>query len=145
MLPAYYDGMYLPPGDYLATWQDVIQRFSGNEKRQGFCTRLKAILDQAKICGFVKVYLFGSFISAKDDPGDVDLLWVYAENLDTESLSQGCKDLLDYVKMKEQEEWDMWCCANNDFNINYLMRGWRTDRPPESKPRGVIIIELATL
>lgn len=145
MLPAYYDGMYLPAGDHPATWDDVIERFCGGERRQGFCNRLRAFLDRARRCGFVRVYLFGSFISAKDDPGDVDLLWVYGENVDLDALPRACRDLLDYGLNKEREGWDMWCCSNNEFVINDLMEVWRKDRPPENKPRGVIILKLAGL
>lgn len=145
MLPAYYDGMYLPAGDHPATWDDVVERFSSNEKRTGFCNRLRDILARGKLCGFVRVYLFGSFISAKDDPGDVDMLWVYRENLDLGTLSDQCRNLLNYDFNKKREGWDMWCCSDNNFIINYLMEGWRRNKPPESKPRGVIILELATL
>jgi hypothetical protein len=145
MLPAYYDGTYLPVGDHPATWDDVMERFSGSVKRRGFCDRLRAILTRAKVCGFVRVYLFGSFISAKDDPGDVDLLWVYRESLDLDALAADCRDLLNYGLHKEHEGWDMWCCSDNEFVINYLMDGWRKNKPPECKPRGVIILELARL
>jgi len=145
MLPAYYDGMYLPEGDHPATWEDVVERFSGTERRRTFCNRLRAILVRAKRCGFIRVYLFGSFVSAKDEPGDIDLLWVYQENLDFDSLEQDCRDLLNYEIMRLREGWDMFCCSDNGFVINYLTEGWRKSRPPESKPRGVIIVDLARL
>jgi len=145
MLPTYYDGMHLPEGDHLATWDDVIERFSGTDRRRAFCGRLRAILLRAKRCGFLRVYVFGSFVSAKDEPGDVDLLWVYEEGLNIDSLDRDCRDLLNYETMKQREGWDMFCCSNNGFVINYLTEAWRKSRPPESRPRGVIIIELVAL
>ncbi len=145
MLPPFHDGMYLPAGDHPATWEDIIGRFCGGARRQGFCNRLQAFLERARNCGFLKVYLFGSFISGKTDPGDVDLLWVYREGLDLNALRKDCYDLLNYGLNKEQERWDMWCCSDNDFVINYLMEGWRKNKPPDNQARGVIILDLAGL
>jgi hypothetical protein len=145
MLPPFQDGMYLPVGDHPATWDDIVDRFGGNRRRQGFCNRLRTFLDRAKGCEFIKVYVFGSFISAKDDPGDVDLLWIYRQNLDLDTLSRDCKELLDYGLNRAREGWDMWCCSNDEVTINYLMEGWRRDKSSEKKPRGVILIDLAAL
>lgn len=145
MLPPYYDGKYFPPGDHVATWQDILDRFSTGQTRQALCGRLRVFLDHAKRCGFIRVYIFGSFISAKGDPGDIDLLWVYREDLDLDTLSRDCRDLLNYEVMRIRERWDMFCCSDNAFVINYLLEGWRKSRPPESCARGVIMIELVDL
>jgi hypothetical protein len=143
MLPAYDDGMFLPPGDYLVTWPEVVARFSGNQKRQWFCERLKVFLDRAKRCGFLKVYLFGSFISANDDPGDVDLLWVYRQNLDIDTLSKECRELLvDYGGNKAREGWDLFCCSND--SVELFMDVWRVGRPPRGQ-RGVVVLDLSAL
>jgi len=145
MIPDFYDGSFLPVGDHSAVWEEVVEKFGGTATRKGFCDRLIKFLRQAKKCGFLKVYLFGSFISAKDDPGDVDLLWVHRQNLDKSALAQECRDLLDYELMKAREDWDMWCCSNDPFVINYLMDGWRIDKGPKKTPRGVILLELGSL
>lgn len=142
MIPPFYDGNLLPDGDHLATWGEIVERFGGNPRRQGLCDRLIGFLRQARRCGFLRVYLFGSFISAKDDPGDVDLLWIHEQNLDRGRLSKECSDLLDYPMMKERVNWDMFCCSDDPFVINYLMTGWRKDKSAERKARGVILLEL---
>lgn len=145
MIPEFFDGKFLPDGDHVATWEEVADRFGANPKRRGFCERLIQFLRQGKRCGFLKVYLFGSFISANDDPGDVDLLWVHRKDLDKSLLPRRCQELLDYQIMKAQEGWDMWCCSDDPFVINYLMAAWRKDKGPDRTPRGVILLELATL
>jgi hypothetical protein len=145
MLPAFYDGKFLPDGEYLATWEEVVERFGGNATRQGFCDRLITFLQQAKRCGFLKVYLFGSFISAKDDPGDVDLLWVHIQNLNYDRLSRECHEPVDYGLMKAREGWDMWCCSDEPFVSNNLMDGWRKNKGPGRQPRGVILLDLSEL
>jgi hypothetical protein len=86
--------------------------------------------------------LFGSFISAKLNPGDVDLMWVHQKDLDKSSLARQCQELLDYGLMRARVGWDMWCCSDNPFVINDLMGVWRTDKSPARIPRGVVIIDL---
>jgi len=145
MIPNFYDGRFLPEGDHAATWNEVVERFGGNPKRKGFCDRLVRFLRTAKRCGFLRVYLFGSFISAKDNPGDVDLLWIHERDLDKSRLAKECQDLLDYPLMKDREDWDMFCCSDDPFVINYFMDCWRKDKGAEKKPRGVIILSLGEL
>src|SRR3979409_216273 len=94
MIPAFYDGYFLPDGEHPATWREVVDRFGGTARRRAVCDRLLRFLEEAKHCGFLRVYLFGSFISAKDDPGDVDLLWVHRQNLNYDLLSRECHELL---------------------------------------------------
>lgn len=144
MLPEFYDGMYLPEGEHAASWEEVIERFGAGEVRSRHCERLLSFLRQARSCGFVKVYIFGSFISAKERPGDVDLLWIYNAE-DFEGLSRECKELINYEVMKRREGWDMFCCSNDQFCISYLLKGWRTDKSPEKKSRGMVILDIQTI
>jgi hypothetical protein len=145
MIPDFYDGKFLPDGDHNATWAEVVQRFGINARRKRFCDRLINFLLQAKRCGFLRVYLFGSFISAHDDPGDVDLLWVHKRDLDKAQLARDCQDLLDYSTMKAREDWDMWCCSDDPVVISYLMAEWHKDKGPERTPRGAILLQLGEL
>src|SRR5262249_1981785 len=114
MIPDFHDGLHLPDGDHPATLQEVRQRFGAGGQRQEFCTLLEDFVEQAAECGFVKVYLFGSFISGKPVPGDVDLMWVYERDLDLETLSPECRDLLDYNLMRTRVGWDMFCCSDDE-------------------------------
>jgi predicted nucleotidyltransferase len=106
---------------------------------------LITFLQRAKRCGFLRVYLFGSFISAKDDPGDVDLLWIHRQNLNYDLLSRQCHELVDYPLMRAREGWDMFCCSDDPFVISNLMDGWRKDKAPGRQPRGVILLDLREL
>ncbi len=141
MLPA-MNGTFLPVGDHQASWADVEASFGGNQRRQAFCERLKELIDRARNCGFLRVYVFGSFISAKPDPGDVDLMWVYRSGLDFDTLSQDCRDLLNYATMKAREGWDIWCCSDDPAVLEDLLSGWRKSKPPGSMERGIIFIRI---
>jgi len=138
MIPEFYDGEFLPDGDHDATWTEVRQRFGSGETRRHLCDQMSRFIQTARGCGFKEVYLFGSFISGKDIPGDIDLMWVYRGDYDT--LRPECKELLDYGRMKERN-WDMWCSSDDPVNVKYLLDGWRKNKT-RTKQRGIIKIDL---
>lgn len=140
MIPGFYDGEFLPDGDHEATWQEVQDRFGEGETRRRLCQRMSACILQARACGFRGVYLFGSFISSKADPGDIDLLWIYRAG-SMETMSPPCRDLLNYGKMKADFGWDMFCCTDDPDVVEYLLSGWRKNKS-KTKQRGLIKIDL---
>lgn len=75
MIPAWLPNGDLPPGVHFATWRDLQQRLAFHPRRrvllEGF-RRGCAALRSAK-CRLV--YLDGSFVTAKEQPGDFDACW----------------------------------------------------------------------
>lgn len=65
----------LPPGRHAATWEEVVARFGFTARRRRLLAGLKAMLDSLKVAGCRRVYLDGSFVTRKPDPGDFDGLW----------------------------------------------------------------------
>jgi len=65
----------LPPGVHPATLEEIEHRFVTNEKRRtlfsGFC---KAV-DALRRAGCTAIYLDGSFVCDKPEPGDFDACW----------------------------------------------------------------------
>jgi len=140
MIPEFYDGNFLPDGDHDATWAEVQTRFGEGEVRQKHCRQMSKLLLVARSCGFRAVYLFGSFISGKSEPGDIDLLWVYrADTYD--SLSESCRELLNYGIMKSRLNWDLWRCSDDPVIVSDLLSGWRQNKTKD-KARGIIRIDL---
>lgn len=140
MIPAFYDGDFLPDGDHMATWQEVQDRFGQTASRRILCDQLNQLILAARGCDFLWVYIFGSFISGKPDPGDVDLMWVYrAEQL--EFMRPECRDLIDYQRMKSRFAWDVFCCSDSPDVVAYLLQGWRKNKA-KTKERGIIKIDL---
>ena len=65
----------LPVGEHVATWEEVLERFGWNEKRRGLLDGLAEALDLLASAGCQRVWINGSFVTAKDEPGDVDVCW----------------------------------------------------------------------
>jgi hypothetical protein len=71
-----------PSGIHTARWSALAERFSRNGHRQQLLAGLReAMLLHAAGCR--RVYVDGSFATAKDFPGDMDALW------DTAGVDEG--------------------------------------------------------
>jgi predicted nucleotidyltransferase len=139
MIPEFYDGEFLPDGDCEATWIEVQERFGYGDTRRRLCEQMSRFIQIARGCGFKTVYLFGSFISGKEQPGDIDLMWVYRGEYG--SLRPECQELLNYERMKQRWNWDMFCCSDAPEVVEELLSGWRKNKA-RTKQRGIIKIDL---
>ncbi len=65
----------LSPGIHWTLWEEFIQRFGWNAYRQKLIEKLKTALDVLKVANCETVYVDGSFVTAKNLPGDYDCCW----------------------------------------------------------------------
>ena len=86
MIPEFEPDGNLPPGVHWATWEEINVRFGGTNWRRTLLTGLRAAADQLKLAGCQTIYLDGSFVTAKPEPGDFDGCWeeagVHVQKLD---------------------------------------------------------------
>ena len=75
MIPEFNDQGNLPPGIHPATWSDVLDRFGNTPYRRGLTAGLKEAALALKAAGCQRLYLNGSFTSAKKIPRDYDACW----------------------------------------------------------------------
>lgn len=69
------DSGVLPVGEHDASWDEVLERFGWNEKRRSLLDGLAEALELLAVVGCRQVWLNGSFVTAKDEPGDFDACW----------------------------------------------------------------------
>ncbi|MBK6510280.1 MAG: hypothetical protein IPG06_13070 [Haliea sp.] len=74
MIPTTTDG-YLPPGEHQATWAEVVARFGGSPKRDWLLTGLQRGITELHRAGCLSIYIDGSFVTDKPEPGDFDVAW----------------------------------------------------------------------
>lgn len=65
----------LPPGIHIADWGEFTARFGTTPHRLRLLGGLKAALDALHSAGCQRVYIDGSFVTAKQAPGDFDGCW----------------------------------------------------------------------
>ena len=62
----------------MATWTETITAYGTSPWRLQLLAGLKAALDNLKAAGCRRAYIDGSFVTAKEHPGDFDACWELA-------------------------------------------------------------------
>jgi len=75
MLPPFTEGGVLPPGQHVATWEEVSARFGSTRRRRRLLDGLLRATTSLRAGGAIWVWLDGSFVTAKPDPEDFDGVW----------------------------------------------------------------------
>jgi hypothetical protein len=75
----------LPPGVHSATWRQIVSRLGFTPRRQQLLAGLLGALRLLKAAGCSLVYLDGSFVTRKPEPGDFDACWGI-EDVDADKL-----------------------------------------------------------
>jgi len=75
----------LPPGIHDATWSELAEAFGTTQRRLHLLVGLRAALEALRDAGCVRVFVNGSFVTAKPDPGDFDGCWE-AAGVDPDAL-----------------------------------------------------------
>ncbi len=88
-LPAFNEDGDLPPGVHGATLSEVLARFGqGAVQRNAVADRLTRIYQLAISTGQVaRVAVFGSFITAKAEPNDIDILFLMEDTFDLSAVT----------------------------------------------------------
>ncbi|HWE62122.1 MAG TPA: hypothetical protein VHB98_10450 [Chloroflexota bacterium] len=60
------------PGIHETTWAEVVERFGFSARRQMLLSGLQQALRSLAHAGCKRVYLGGSFVTTRNDPGDWD-------------------------------------------------------------------------
>ncbi len=75
MIPDFEENGNLPPGEYTADWEHIVPRFGWTNRRRELLAGLKAALELLREAGCRRVFVNGSVVTAKDEPGDIDVAW----------------------------------------------------------------------
>ena len=84
MLPEFNRDGTLPAGIHWSGWREVESRFGFSGRRLQLLDGLKSALQSLRRAGCRQVYIDGSFVTVKRDPGDYDACWDI-EGVDLES------------------------------------------------------------
>ena len=94
----------LPIGIHQATINEVIAQFgSGTLQREIVTARLQRIYQIAKGTGNLQqLIIFGSYITAKPEPNDVDVVIIFSDDFDLTVCSEDVKWLLNHQKAENE-------------------------------------------
>lgn len=88
MIPDFNELGDLPVGIHRASIDEVVSAFgSGSPQREALTRQLIEIINLARSTGQLReVFIFGSYVTAKVEPNDVDLLLVMSAEFDSEDV-----------------------------------------------------------
>ena len=97
--PDFNDNGDLPPGIHQATLAEVIEHFGrGTLQRRIMARRLERIHTLAAQTGHLaRFIIFGSFVTAKSDPADIDIFLLMEDSFDAGQLSSETALIFDHV------------------------------------------------
>ena len=103
-LPATLLNGYLPPGVHVAALSEVITRFgTPTPRRQVLANRLQELLALARATGRLqRVFIWGSFVTDKPFPRDLDVFLLMQEGFDREllRLPQAQRDVFNHQRAR---------------------------------------------
>jgi hypothetical protein len=85
VIPDFDSNGLLPPGIHEASWKEFVERFGKSPHRRLLIAGLRSALDALRTAGCETAYLNGSFVTAKEVPGDFDGCWD-VKNVDSTRL-----------------------------------------------------------
>jgi hypothetical protein len=93
----------LPEGVHQATMDEIRARFGhGTPQRQAVTARLLRIYHLAAATGELdRVIIFGSYITTKPDPNDVDVILVMSDDFEVHAYDEATRRLFDHTQAAE--------------------------------------------
>jgi hypothetical protein len=142
MIPEFRDDGYLPVGVHVATEAEVTFRFgTATPRRRRLALRFRRWIELSRSVRAKRLFVDGSFVTAKPDPNDVDaVVWLGADFVDR--VSRGDVDAIELEMMlvtrqpeeifaaEDRGDWDNW--------VEFFSR----TREADGRTKGVVEVEL---
>jgi hypothetical protein len=145
MLPEFNVDGNLPEGIHSVSEEEFFDRFATySARRKWLGERLKEIFALAKSIGKIeRIFVWGSFVSAKESPNDVDTLLIMSEDFQLEAVSEESKDLFDYIRARVRFNADIfWSKASiGEETLSLWLETYQLTK--DFKRRGIVEVKLS--
>lgn len=100
----------LPPGVHVADWHEFESRFGRSSPRRLWLSgRLRTILELAANNGQLRrFFIWGSFVTAKPAPRDLDILLIMSEDFEVDRIAAPAQAVFDSMRAKLLFESDVF-------------------------------------
>jgi predicted nucleotidyltransferase len=94
----------LPPGVHPATLAEILERFGdATPERREVTARLLRIRERVRTMGGVQRFIiFGSYVSDKPAPNDIDIILVMSDTFSVVGLDEESRTLLDHQRAQAE-------------------------------------------
>ena len=138
----------LPPGVHTATWDEFVARYGYTPYRLTLLAGLKAALDALQLAGCRRAYIDGSFVTAKEAPGELDACWETA-GVDFPKLARLAPELFNFTSRRAGQKarygGELFPAEiSRRAGSCRLSRFFQRDRH-SGQPKGIVTIDLGDL
>lgn len=139
--PLQHDG-FLPPGLHLADMDEIEDRFGKNtSRRKDLFMRLRLFVELARHCDALRRFVNGSFVTAKAEPEDVDVvIWVSGKYY--KLIEQEDKEAIRLEEMFVKREPKEPFLVDTEQEWNGWMEFFSRVRGHLSKRKGLVEVKL---
>lgn len=134
----------LPPGVHIADWQEFQSRFCSSSPRRAWLSgRFRALLELAATGGELRrVFVWGSFVTSKPAPRDIDILLIMDEDFEAARMSASAQAVFDSVRAKLLFESDVfWARVSiGDEMLDLWLDTYQISR--SFRKRGIVEVKL---
>lgn len=134
----------LPAGVHAANWHEFESRFAGSSPRRlWLSSRLRVLVGLAATTGQLRrIFVWGSFVTAKPAPGDLDILLIMDENFEVDRVAGPAREVFDCTRAKLRFESDVfWARASiGNEMLSLWLDTYQTSR--SFQKRGIVELEL---
>jgi predicted nucleotidyltransferase len=134
----------LPPGVHIADWQEFQSRFCDSSPRRAWLSgRFRTLLELAATAGELRrVFVWGSFVTSKPAPRDIDILLIMDEDFEVARMPASAQAVFDSVRAKLLFESDVfWARASiGDEMLDLWLDTYQISRT--FRKRGIVEVKL---
>lgn len=141
-IPEFRPDGYLPVGLFLASEAELTFRFgTSNRKRRRLVHRVRRWIELARLVQATRLFIDGSFITAKAEPNDVDAVVLLPTDFETQLGAdfEGAVELEEMLLTRRPEE---IFAAESDEDWNDWDEFFSRTREPDGRRKGLVEIEL---
>ena len=145
MIPPFEESGNLPAGIHEATWNEFSARYGTTPHRRNLLDGLGLALVALRRAGCRRAYIDGSFVTAKEHPGDFDGCWE-ASNVDPLLLDPALMDFSDRRRAQKSRfggelfPADLPADPEGTQFLDHFQRDKHT-----REPKGIVAIDLKDL
>jgi hypothetical protein len=139
-IPEFDSNGDLPAGVHHASMEEIVARFGASTlKRRFVTTTLLEIYQLVKTTGKLdRFVIYGSYVTAKPEPNDVDIFLVMTEEFEVDELTGETRIIFSHIQAQHDLGASVfWVNRATSFaNVEDLIVGWQTKR--DLSRRGII-------
>lgn len=144
MIPDFNLDGNLPEGIHTCTESEFFGRFAGSSARRKWLgERVRELVALAMATGQLeRVFVWGSFVTAKESPKDVDLLLIMRPDFEVEAAPEACRQVFEHATARVAFQVDVFWSRSSigEETLRLWLETYQRGR--DFKLRGIIEVIL---